>query len=128
MLAHNPTNVDSFTNKWNTFVVNLNGIKPGFRNGIKNGITATVTPRDHTNTISTPMSPPYIVAPSFEMRWPIKNGHNSTQIPVSNSHSEISWAFYFYMKSILQNLESEKLQFGQFLNTIDYAFDDIWQV
>ena len=93
MLAYTPNNVESFTNKWNTFVVNLNGIKPGFRNGIKNGITATVTPRDHTNTISTPMSPPYIVAPSFEMRWPIKNGHfngqngrNSTQIPVSNSY------------------------------------------
>ena len=79
MLAYTPNNVESFTNKWNTFVVNLNGIKPGFRNGIKNGITATVTPRDHTNTISTPMSPPYIVAPSFEMRWPIKNGHFNGQ-------------------------------------------------
>ena len=25
------------------------------------------------------MSPPYIVAPSFEMRWPIKNGHFNGQ-------------------------------------------------
>ena len=57
-------------------IVGLEGKKNGFRNGIakngsaKNGI-ATIFPKENMNT---PLSPPYIVAPSFEMRWPSLNG------------------------------------------------------
>ena len=63
----------SKVNKWNTFIVNLNGIKNGFlRNGhsrshnIPNGAAT-----DKPTAAEKDISPPYIVAhPSFEMGWP----------------------------------------------------------
>lgn len=46
--------------QWNDFVLNLNG-------GIKkNGVIAASLKSQET----TPVSPPYIAVPSFEMRWP----------------------------------------------------------
>ena len=91
---------DSKFNKWNTFIVNLNGIKNGFKNGIaKNGSAksgiATIIPKENMNT---PLSPPYIVAPSFEMRWPnnFVNGTNGSavQIPAFRliSHKQLEHA------------------------------------
>ena len=65
------TDYYSKVNKWNTFIVNLNGIKNGFlRNGhgIKPNGGASATVKPVAEDISPPV--PYIVAPSFEMRWP----------------------------------------------------------
>ena len=71
------TDYYSKVNKWNTFIVNLNGIKNGFlRNGHgfkpNGGAAATVKP------VAEDISPPYIVAPSFEMRWPRPAGADRT--------------------------------------------------
>jgi len=72
---------------WNNFVINLNG---GPR---KNSATASVITEDATPT---PISPPYVVAPSFEMRWPGLNGSAADQFPLPafqlTSHKQLEQA------------------------------------
>ena len=71
--------------KWNNFVLNLNG-------GVKrDSVTATLLTDDATPT---PISPPYVVAPSFEMRWPIMNGNSAPVTPAFQltSHKQLEQA------------------------------------
>lgn len=53
--------------KWNNFVLNLNGLRNG-----------SATLHQSLEELTTPSSPPYIVAPSFEMRWPGPASKDST--------------------------------------------------
>jgi hypothetical protein len=70
------------SNKWVPFVVNLN-------NGTQNGIT--VLPREP----DTPISPPCVMAQSFETRWPGPSTNGSAHPPLAfhlNSHKHLDHA------------------------------------
>lgn len=69
---------DQHSNKWNNFVVNINGVK-------KNGVAASVISME----IETPISPPYVVAPSFERRWPLNNLTNPKPAFQLTSHKQL---------------------------------------
>ena len=77
---------DQTSNKWNNYILNINGVK-------KNGLAATVIPKE----IETPISPPYIVAPSFEKRWPMNDKPNPKPAFQLTSHKQLELGNYFVL-------------------------------
>lgn len=75
---------DQTSNKWNNYVVNINGVK---QNG--GGVAASVI--SSSKEIEEATSPPYVVVPSFEMRWPLNNFTNPTTKPAFQltSHKQL---------------------------------------
>ena len=88
------SNEDQTSNKWNDYVVNINGVK---KNG---GVAASVI----SSSKEIEEEPPYIVAPSFEMRWPLNNFTNPTTKPAFQltSHKQLE-SQGTYSASLLSN-------------------------
>ncbi len=80
-------NLDATTstnNRWSSYVVNLNG----FRNGRQGRVTVQpeVIEPERPETAN---SLPYVVAPSFEMRWPANHNHQFNPAFTLTSHHQL---------------------------------------
>ena len=96
---------DQTSNKWNNYVVNINGVK---QNG--GGVAASVI--SSSKEIEESTSPPYVVVPSFEMRWPLNNFTNPTTKPA------------FQLTSHKQ-LESQGMEFSHYVTTTIKIIHDL---
>ena len=77
------SNEDQTSNKWNNYILNINGVK---KNG---GVAASVISSKELEEVNSPLSPPYVVAPSFEMRWPLNNFTTTKPAFQLTSHKQL---------------------------------------